>query len=58
MTQETGKSLGVWRALVLIGAAGVAIGLMGQVLILGLLAPPVAITGVIGLAVARRRQSP
>jgi hypothetical protein len=57
LTRETGKGLGAWRALVLIGAAGVGIGLVGQILILGLLAPPVAILGVIGPTVARSRQS-
>lgn len=54
---ETGTSLTPWRVLVLVGAVGVAIGLIGKVLILGLLAPPVAIVGVIGLSMARRRQS-
>ncbi|MGW1894121.1 hypothetical protein ACWCP6_28310 [Streptomyces sp. NPDC002004] len=54
--QDTGSGLGLWRALVLVGALGVAIGLIGHILVLGLLAPPVAIVGVIGLTIARRKQ--
>ncbi|MFC9328520.1 hypothetical protein [Kitasatospora sp. NPDC057015] len=57
MTQNQNSNLGIWRAVVLIGAVGVAIGLIGKVPLLGVVAGPVAIIGVIGLSIARRNQS-
>ncbi|MEU9993622.1 hypothetical protein AB0E10_44205 [Streptomyces sp. NPDC048045] len=54
--QGTGNSQGLWRTLILVGVVGVAIGLIGHVLILGLLAPPIVFAGLIGQAVSRRKQ--
>ncbi|GGV33995.1 hypothetical protein GCM10010495_58630 [Kitasatospora herbaricolor] len=56
MAQQQPGNLLVWRTLVLVGAVGVAIGLIGKVPLLGLVAGPVAIVGVIGLSIARRNQ--
>ncbi|WP_371668063.1 hypothetical protein OG985_10695 [Streptomyces sp. NBC_00289] len=56
-TQKSNEGLGLWRALTLIGAVCVAIGLIGQVPVLSLLGAPLAIAGAIGLTVARRRQT-
>lgn len=54
--EQTGGNLAGWRALVLIGAFGNAIGLIGGAPVITLVAAPVAITGVIGLMSARRRR--
>ncbi|MGW2979275.1 hypothetical protein [Streptomyces humidus] len=54
--EQTGGSLGGWKAMVLIGALGNAVGLIGGVPVLTLVAAPLAIIGVIGLMSARRKQ--
>ncbi|WIM94994.1 hypothetical protein ACTOB_007055 [Actinoplanes oblitus] len=51
---RSGGSLPVWRAMVLIGAAGTAAGLIGKLPWLGLVAGPLSIIGVVGLLVAQR----
>ena len=56
-TQNAGSGLALWRALVLVGAVLLAIGLIGGVPLFTLLGAPVAIVGAIGLTVARRRQA-
>ncbi|MFF1873330.1 hypothetical protein [Streptomyces sp. CB03911] len=56
MAQQQPGNLVVWRTLVLVGAVGIAIGLIGKVPLIGLVAGPVAIVGVIGLSIARRKQ--
>lgn len=55
--QNGNEGLGLWRALTLIGAVLLAIGLIGGVPVLSLLGAPVAIVGAVGLTAARRRQS-
>ncbi|MER6788949.1 hypothetical protein [Streptomyces sp. NPDC000658] len=49
--------LGVWRVLPLIGAAVLAVGLIGGAPLLTLLGALVALVGVVGLTVARRKQN-
>ncbi|GAA2687672.1 hypothetical protein Apa02nite_035970 [Actinoplanes palleronii] len=44
----------MWRAVVLLGAAGTAAGLIGQIPVLGLVAGLVGIVGVVGLLIAQR----
>lgn len=45
-----------WRALVLIGALGNAVGLIGGAPVITLVAAPVTIVGLIGLMTSLRRQ--
>ena len=54
--EQTGDNLAGWRALVLIGALGNAVGLIGGAPVLTLVAAPLAIIGVIGLMPARRKR--
>jgi hypothetical protein len=50
----SGRSVQVWRAVVLIGAAGTAVGLIGKVPWLGLVAGLLSIIGTVGLLIAQR----
>ncbi|CAM5405251.1 hypothetical protein [Streptomyces aurantiogriseus] len=54
--EQTGGNLAGWRALVLIGALGNAVGLIGGAPVLTLVAAPLAIIGVIGPMSARRKR--
>jgi hypothetical protein len=54
MAQSGSSSVPVWRVVVLIGSAGTAIGLIGKIPWLGLVAGPVAVIGVVGLLIAQR----
>lgn len=56
--EQTGSNLGGWRALVLIGVLGNAVGLIGGAPVITLVAAPIAIIGLIGLMSARRKQRP
>ncbi|MFF0018482.1 hypothetical protein [Streptomyces sp. NPDC005374] len=55
MTQKTGEGSAVLKVLVLIGAAGVFIGLLGNVPLLVLPAALVTMFSAIGVQVTRRR---
>ncbi|WP_432136692.1 MULTISPECIES: hypothetical protein [unclassified Streptomyces] len=54
-TQAGNKAVG-WGVLVFAGAVGNAVGLIGKVPVVTLVAAPLAIIGVIGLMVSRRTQ--
>jgi len=54
--EQTGGNLAGWRALVLVGVLGNAVGLIGGAPVVTLVAAPLAIVGVIGLVSARRKQ--
>jgi hypothetical protein len=54
MTRSTNGSVPVWRTIVLIGAAGTAIGLIGRIPVLGLVGGLLGIVGVVGLLIAQR----
>lgn len=54
--EQTVGNLAGWRALVLIGVLGNAVGLIGGAPVVTLVAAPVAIVGLIGLVSARRKQ--
>jgi hypothetical protein len=54
MAQSAGSRVAVWRAMVLAGSAGTAIGLIGQIPWLGLVAGPLTVVGVVGLLIAQR----
>lgn len=54
--EQTSGNLAGWRALVLIGAVGNAVGLIGGAPVITFVAAPLAIIGVIGLMSARRKQ--
>lgn len=57
MTQErAGSKAAGWRALVLIGALGNAVGLIGRMPVITVVAAPLLIVGVIGLMTSLRRQ--
>ncbi|MCQ9130718.1 MULTISPECIES: hypothetical protein [Streptomyces] len=55
--RNNNEGLGVWRVLPLVGAAVLAVGLIGGAPLLTLLGAVVALVGVVGLAVARRKQN-
>ncbi|MET8451576.1 hypothetical protein [Streptomyces sp. NPDC005209] len=54
--EQTGGNLAGWRALVLIGTLGNAVGLIGGAPVVTLAAAPLTIMGLIGLVSARRKQ--
>lgn len=56
--EQTGGDLAGWRALVLVGVLGNAVGLIGGAPVVTLVAAPLAVVGVIGLLSARRKRQP
>lgn len=55
MAEDARSTTAVWRILIILGVAGNAAGLIAGVPALALIGGPLAIVGLIGLLVARRK---